>query len=209
MLKDPLGVAIYRSLGIGLGFNFDHMGTMNSTKQPSIRRLQSRAAKSAIRRVHDIYTDGAIADLTQIADHAERQKRASAVRQEAEQEVQKLADRLTDLVPSDLSWDESETETKVEQYHTGNYLGSSKHRYRIPSIESESPAIKNLLYNYSSHPKTYGESFEIDYLNPTGLNDLPSDDEFIREWSRNNQGSYVGDTKNSDDGENVIETILA
>ena len=204
-------MAVYRSLGIGLGFNFDHMSavTNTNTTQPSIRRLQSRAAKSAIRRVNDIYNaESAITDLAQIADHMERQKRASTLRLEAELEVKRLADRLADLVPSDLSWDESESETIVEQYQAGNYLGSSKHKYKIPSFEVESPALKNLLNSYTSHPKTAGESYDIDYLNPMGVRDFPSDDEFIREWSKNNRRSNVGDQKYSGDGENFMETIL-
>lgn len=200
-------MAVYRTLGIGLGFNFDHMSTMYSKNPPSIRRLQSRAAKSAIRRVNDIYNaEGAITELTQIADIVERQKRASTLRQKAEVEVKKLGNRLTDLVPADLSWDESDSEVKVEQFHAGNYLGSSKHKFKIHSIEAESPALKNLLYNYTSHSKTDGASIEIDYLNPMGVHDLPADEEFIREWSRNNEG--VRNTKYFDDDENVIETIL-
>ena len=203
-------MAVYRTLGIGLGFNFEHLSKINDVKLPSIRRLQSRAAKSAIRRVNDIYnTERATATLKDISDPSEHQKRASTIQQEAEMEVKKLADRLTDLVPAGLSWDESESEIKVEQFHTGSYLGSPKQKYKLPSIETESPALKNLFQKYTTHQRTAGESYEIDYLDPMGVHDLQSDDEFVSEWSMYNQWSNAGITKNSDDDdESSIETIL-
>lgn len=190
------------------------MSVMNTTKPVSIRRLQSRAAKSAIRRVNDIYnTERAVTELNKITDPSERKKRAILFQEEAETEVKRLAGLLTDLVPTDLSWDESESPLQIQQYlFTGSYLGSPKQKYKIPSIKTESPALRKLLNNYSeytSSPKVAGESIEVDYLNPMGSHDFSSDDEFLLEWYRMNQGSKQDNIKNSDDGENVIETILA
>ena len=207
--KDPLGVAVYRTLGIGLGFNFDHMNTMNSTKPPSLRRLQARAAKSAIHRVNHIYNaERAANELNQITDPLERQKRASDLQQEAEMEVKKLADRLTDLVPTDLSWDEPGSDLTIQQFQGASNLGSLTRKYRIPSIEAESSALRKLFDEYISPPKTDGESYEIDYLNPMGADDLSSDDEFLIEWLKQNEGTKAGNETYSDDGENLTETIL-
>ena len=183
---------------------------MNSTKTPSIRRLQARAAKSAIRRVNDIYNaNQAATELNKITDPMKRQQRATVLRLEAEVEVKKLADMLTELVPTDLKWDVSESELQIEQYQASYYLGSPKQKkYKIPSMESESPALRQLFKNYTGNYMFAGESFEIDYLNPMGSNDLSSDDEFLAEWYRTYKGSKQGDTNHSDDGENVITTIL-
>jgi Skp family chaperone for outer membrane proteins len=185
------------------------MKANNSTKPPSIRRLQSRAAKSAIRRVTDIYNaERAEAELNQIADPVQREQRASALRQEPEMEIKQLADRLTDLVPTDLSWDESESDLRLEQYQAVNNLGSLKQKYKLPSIETGSPALKKLFDDYRSPSNTVGESYKIDYLNPMGAQDLSADDEFLIEWLRKNQGFKPGKGKHPDDGENLIETIL-
>ena len=178
---------------------------MKSTKPASIRRLQSRAAKSAIRRVNDIYNaEHAVTELNKINNLTERQKRAVILRQEAETEVKELAGLLNELVPTDLSWDESESSLQIEQYLAGT---SSIQKYKIPSIETKSLALKKLLNNYTSHSKKDDKSIEIDYLNPMGPHTLSSDDEMI-ELYRKNHGSKQVNTKNSDDGENVIETIL-
>jgi hypothetical protein len=52
------------------------------------------------------------------------------------------------------------------------------------------------------------ESIGIDYLNPMGTDNLQSDDEFMMEWYRKNQGSTQLNSDHSDDGENALETIL-
>jgi hypothetical protein len=182
---------------------------MNSTKPMSSRRLQARAAKSAIRRINDIYNvEIATIELNKFTDPSEREKCAAMLRHRAETEVKKLARLLTDLIPTDLSWDEAESPLKIEQYQMGNYVGSSTPKYKIPSNEVESPALRKLWNNYTSHPKTASESFDVDYLHPMGSPDQLSDDEFMIEWYRRSQESQQIDTSHSDDGENEMETIL-
>ena len=150
----------------------------------------------------------ALSQLTQIADILERQKRASDLQQEAEMEVKKLADRLIDLVPTDLSWDEPGSDLTIQQFQGASNLGSLARKFRIPSIEVESSALRKLFDEYISPPKTDGKSYEIDYLNPMGADDLSSDDEFLIEWLKQNEGTKAGNETYSDDGENLTETIL-
>ena len=53
-LKDPLGIALQQTFGIGLSLDFDHNSKLNEGERPSIHRLRARAAKSAIRRYNQI-----------------------------------------------------------------------------------------------------------------------------------------------------------
>ena len=123
-------------------------------------------------------------------------------------EVKKLADRLTDLVPTDLSWDEPGSDLTIQQFQGASNLGSLARKFRIPSIEVESSALRKLFDEYINPPKTDGESYEIDYLNPMGADDQSSDDEFLIEWLKQNEGTKAGNETYSDDGENLTETIL-
>ena len=133
--EDPLGVAVQQTLGSGLGFNFDHDTPLKKGQTPSLRRLQARAAKSAIRRVQELYdADAAAKELAAIADPKERQARALKLRQETQQEIETLAQRLTDLVPSDNG---PSTEFKdrflMQRYkrtQAANFVRVSSHEFR-------------------------------------------------------------------------------
>jgi hypothetical protein len=196
---------VYRTFGIGLGFNFDHMTAVNGTKAPSIRRLQSRAAKSAIQRVTEIFnSERILVELSQLNGDSERQHRAATLRHEAEMEVKHLADRLADLIPNQSSWDESELELRIEQYSSGNVLRASSQAFRLPSIETESPALRKLFDKYTMLAKPT-MTYEVDYMNPMGSSELSADDEFIIEWNEQNK---AGAMENSQDGENSTEPIL-
>lgn len=102
LFRDPLGVAVQQSLGIGLGFNFDHTRKLKDGEKPSIRRLQARAAKSAVRRVQSIWDERnrrarEIMEMTK--DSNERGAQLERINAEAERQVQYLADRLSKLIP--------------------------------------------------------------------------------------------------------------
>lgn len=112
---------------------------MSSSKEglaPSTRRLQARAAKSAIRRVQEIYDPSAARnELEKIANddtlsEEELRRRAAAMRQQAEEEVQFLADELTELIPTDRSLDSLGT-TRMQQYHVApsDFTRKSNHEY--------------------------------------------------------------------------------
>lgn len=52
--EDPLGIAFHRTFGIGLSFDFDHDTKLEDGEMPSVHRLRARAAKSAIKRYHQL-----------------------------------------------------------------------------------------------------------------------------------------------------------
>jgi hypothetical protein len=209
-LKDPLGVAVYRTLGIGLGFDFDHMNTLNETEVPSIRRLQSRAAKSAIKRVNELYRNATVTSaLDQIADPVQRQKQASINQQDIDAEIQSLADRLTRLVPNDLS--PAGPNVTVQPYNLGTpwkkVAGTTnQYWYTVPSLQTESTALRRLFAEYHATSNRSTTSYEIDYLHPMGTDDTVLDDEFIAKWYEQKRGFQP--MENQDDLENNPETFL-
>jgi hypothetical protein len=51
---DPLGIALYKTFGVGMSMDFDHTSPLEQNEEPSIHRLRARAAKSAIKYYNDI-----------------------------------------------------------------------------------------------------------------------------------------------------------
>lgn len=128
--EDPLGVALQQRLGIGLGFKFDHNRRLEEHEKPSIRRLQARAAKSAIKRVNELYDPKTVKDaLKDISDRAERNRKAAEIRKQTKDEIEYLAKRLTELVPTSPS-----NEFEGKQYFqrltdTSSFRKTSSHEY--------------------------------------------------------------------------------
>ena len=130
-----MGVAVQQALGIGLGFNFDHSRPLEPDEKPSIRRLQARAAKSAIRRVQELYdAESASEILDQIEDPDERDRMAKALREKNEIDIKYLANRLTELVPTSYSG-EFDDFGKIEQFRdTRRYKRTSSHEYTVENL---------------------------------------------------------------------------
>ncbi|CAJ1930277.1 unnamed protein product [Cylindrotheca closterium] len=133
--EDPLGVAVQQALGIGLGFNFDHSRPLEPGEKPSIRRLQARAAKSAVRRVQELYNAEAASEkLDQIEDPDERDRMAKAFREKTEIDIKYLANRLTELIPNSYSG-EFDDFGEIEQFRdTRRYKRASSHEYTFENL---------------------------------------------------------------------------
>lgn len=129
--KDPLGVAVHQRLGIGLGFNFDHMRNLEKDEKPSIRRLQARAAKSAVQRVNELYDPKRAKEaLKDISEPSERKKKAAEIRKQTDDEIKYLAKRLTELVPAGAS-EEFERKSYIQQFRQTNFKRTSPHEYNM------------------------------------------------------------------------------
>lgn len=188
---------MHQTFGIGLGFNFDHMSTMEESELPSTRRLQARAAKSAIRRAQEIY-DAASARgaLDAIEDPKERKRLAFQMRLDAENEIKYLATKLSELIPTDLSLDDGR-HTRIQQYAPTDFTRTSSKEYNIRSKRDQSDAIKSL----TDAIKEESPGDEIDYLNPSGKD---RDDGFEEEWLKLNQYGSSDDDEDPD-----TKTVLA
>lgn len=197
-----MGAAVYSALGIGLGFKFEHMSELAENEAPSARRLQARAAKSAIRRIQEIRDPKAAKkELDCIVDPKERNLRAEEMRQESEREVQFLAKRLTELIPTDLSLDSNKT-VLFQGLDPSFYERTSSHEYVMRTPASSSFTIDNLIQQAKSTVK----DDEIDYLNPSGKTATENDDEFIKEWEKQSKTINIesGDGEQDDDTKTVL-----
>lgn len=175
---DPLGVAVQQTFGIGLGYNFDHMTELKSGETPSPRRLQARAAKSAIRRVQDIYNaEAAREQLDSIKDPAERRKQSADLRQKAEEEITFLARRLSDLIPTDSTLDPGRP-TQVKQFVRRDFKRSSNHEM---IVGSDSASVDSLLDRRTTDDD---DSTEID-------------NDFVEEWLE--RQAQLGDDGDEED----------
>lgn len=97
--RDPLGIAIQQTFGIGLGFGDGYMDPLPANEKPCLGRLQSRVAKSAIKRVSDIYDEALKEDLDAIGDPLEREIRKAQIREKDDAEIDYLKSQLEELVP--------------------------------------------------------------------------------------------------------------
>jgi hypothetical protein len=134
-------VAVERTLGIGLGFNFKHMKPLAYQDTPSARRLQARAAKSAIHRVLNLYNASA-SELDGISNYKKRGRRQKELKAETDNEVQYLARKLTELVPTTDS-EEFGSEEGSQIYLLRDYVKTGDNEYklkqRLPQNESLVP----------------------------------------------------------------------
>jgi hypothetical protein len=185
--QDPLGVAVHQTLGIGLGFSFDHMQRPGPGEEISTRQLQARAAKSAIRRVQELYDPEKIREaIEHIDDPVIQNQIANKMRKDADEEVQFLAKRLSDLIPTDrcLKKDES---SKIEQFSL-TYRRTGSHEYT--SFDAVPDPLDALLGRSSTTNET--DEFRNSWIDDSrsfSYADVPDDDssthdEFITEWEK-------------------------
>mmetsp|Transcript_18079 Transcript_18079/g.27387 ORF Transcript_18079/g.27387 Transcript_18079/m.27387 type:complete len:642 (+) Transcript_18079:102-2027(+) len=97
--RDPLGIAIQQTFGIGLGFGDGYMDPLPANEKPCLGRLQARVAKSAIKRVNDIYDEALKEDLDAIGDPLEREIRKAQIREKDDAEIDYVKSQLEELVP--------------------------------------------------------------------------------------------------------------
>ena len=194
-----MGIAIQQTFGIGLGFNFEHTKKLEENEKPSLRRLQARAAKSAIRRVQALYDpEGARKELDKISDPKKRNKRANELRDNTESEVTLIAKRLCDLVPTGLS-KEFEKGTHIQQYRQKQFVRTSSHEYIMQDpIDDTAAVIKSLRSSTAKNDNTSGSNDETA--------DVEKDDEFIEAYE-----AYLKEQeqKKGSDDDNETTTLLA
>ena len=101
--EDPLGIAIYKAFGIGIGYNFDHMSELPEGEEPSPRRLQARAAKAALSRYNEL-NDAEQALIAKInkneSSSSKDQKLLDDAKKEFDLEIEYLSGKLKELIPT-------------------------------------------------------------------------------------------------------------
>jgi hypothetical protein len=194
-----MGVAIQQAFGIGLGYNFEHTKKLEKDEKPSLRRLQARAAKSAIRRLQELYdAEGAKKELDKISDPKKRDKRAKELRESTENEVKLIAERLSDLVPTGLS-KEFDNRTHIEQYRQANFVKASSHEYIMLDPMVDAAGLAENLRSGAANKDGTSDSHNV-------TADADRDDEFVEAYE-----AYLKQQqqkKGSDDDDNTT-TLLA
>jgi hypothetical protein len=194
-----MGIAIQQTFGIGLGYNFEHTKKLEGNEKPSLRRLQARAAKSAIRRVQELYDpEGARKELEKISDPKKRDKRAKELRDNPEKEVKSIAKRLGDLVPTGLSKD-FDKGTHIQQYRQKQFVKTSSHEYIMLDPIEDAAAVYKRPRSSAANKDTTSDSNDE-------TADAEKDDEFVEAYE-----AYIKQQqqkKGSDDDDDTT-TILA
>lgn len=188
-----MGIAVYKTLGIGLGFPFDHMS--NTSTIPETRRLQARAAKSAVRRIQDMYRTNA--ELLQtLPEGIEKQQKRIELKREIDEETNFLAKRLAELIPVDMALDNANA-TLVRQIDTSYYERVSNNEYIVHpphGIDTFSPAVQELM---KSIPEDSSKESHHD----------PDDDELM-EWEKQ-MTTLLEDENDDDNSSDTLKTYLA
>jgi hypothetical protein len=194
-----LGVAVQQTFGIGLGYNFDHMRKLKDGEEPSLRKLQARAAKSAIQRVQQLYdAETAMKELEGISDPKEREKKALELRKRTDDEIQCLTKKLTELVPTGLS-EEFESKTRMQQYRQRNFKKTSSNEYvlvdPLDPLESQH-ATESHFEDYIASTREFQEATAQE-----AQDNAPNEeeDEFIKAYTR--QKGRIGDDGSEEDGD--------
>lgn len=165
--EDSLGVGIQQAFGIGLGYQFDHMSKLKDGERPSARRLQARAAKSAIRRAQQIYDAQAARDeLDSIDNVEERELKKAELRRAMEAEMAYLASQLSELIPTGLLLENKDRQTKIQPFK--RYKKMSSHEIIVEGDAS------------SSLESLFGK---------TNDDEDQTDEEFVEAWMKRLQSS--------------------
>jgi len=186
---------------------YGHMS--NATELSASRRLQSRAAKSAIARAKKLYDLEAIRRKREsISDPVERKKRADEARRATDEEIRHMAERLSDLIPTDLSLGNDQLVAPMEMYDLNSFKRTSSHEY---VMRAGSPTIQN-LFRSLRNATGLSAAYTIDYLNPMGnatSDNSTADDEFIEAWTKQQQPPPPpGPNRSGNENDDIIETFL-
>lgn len=148
-LQDPLGVAVQQTFGIGLGFEFDHMSKPKVMDKESTRRLQARAAKTALKRAQYLYDPKRAKEtLDAISDPKLRKKKAEEMTRRTAQEIQDLGTKLSQLIPTDAAPELNQNFT-VQEYESNEFERTGTSSYvQKGAPRDQSPAISDLLRDY-------------------------------------------------------------
>lgn len=141
-------------------YDFDHDSALGENETPTTWRLQARAAKSAIRHAHRLYnTNEASSTTKEIKDPED-------IPPEIKREVESIAKRLSDLIPTDFETLEFTHER--EQLQDFSQL-----------LNQRSPVVDFLLQNHLRKTQnTTTVDDEIEYLDPMAN----ADDDYLAAW---------------------------
>lgn len=145
--QDPLGLALYRTFDIGIGFDSSHLTPLKRNQTVSLERLFTRAAKSAIRRVNELTgldSPGRREALSKATNTRERQEILDGLDRQAQAEKDRLAKRLTELTMTRLY--KGEDRSELSDLYKFYLIPNDDHTFDAnPQKPSFSKSVENLL----------------------------------------------------------------
>lgn len=153
---DPLGIAVQQTFGIGLSFmdGKQHISPPEKGEQPSTRRLQARAAKSALGYVIKLNTARDL-QLAQFIEQEEAKdpKAVEAKKVELDKhvrdEISRLAQRLSELIPIN-HYHGSRTGIPKSPANRTIFVGSRKLKVVTGGEQLDQPALEELMRWYDT-----------------------------------------------------------
>lgn len=175
------------------------MRTLGNNEKPSTRRLQARAAKSAIKKAQDLYdaSSAAKAELDGIADPTERNRRARELREQVEVEMKYMAQRLAELIPTGPS-PEFKSSRDIQQLKQTNFKRTGSNEYVAETPIANDFDGENFLRDYMKETSGEAHSDTID----DGAPQRGESDEFVEAYLE-----HLENGKDDDDGDEG--TVLA
>jgi hypothetical protein len=158
-IDDPLGLALFLNTGVSLGLRFDQDRTLSEGETLSNRRLQTRAVKSVIKRTQHIYSDTMekvrALDTT---DPVEKDRRLRDIRSRSDAELQRLSNRLIELIPTDGDL----KGVRVEMFTSPIELKKiSKNNYVVERKTENADILKTWRESYFGTSPDTSSSFDV------------------------------------------------
>ena len=207
--QDHLGVAVQQIFGIGLGYNFDHMTKLGDGEKPSTRRLQARAAKSAILHMKKLRYNMTV-ELDALSG-PEKKRRSKELDQLWEKERRFFADRLAELVPTDRTNDFRNASNLEQFFKPRSFTKTSSHEMTIDAPLYDSRPGRTVI-DIMRDPEYSAEFESLEaFTKDIDITDF-DEDEFVaaymesteREKLRQHGNDDGSNEKDDDDGPNLV-----
>jgi hypothetical protein len=130
--EDPLGIAFYKTFGVGMSLDFDHDGKLNEGESPSVHRLRARAVKSAIKRYNQIPAM-VERDLEKMGGKSDKETIKRKLVREERMRLKTDVMRLLELIPSNAPTPEGKELDVLSMRHSEIFSSGSS---LLPFLES-------------------------------------------------------------------------
>ena len=209
--KDPLGIALQQTLGIGMSLDFDHDSILPKGEVPSLHRLRARMIKSAIRRTNNLIFKEGKEKIDAIKSPKERIQATLRIANEAEEEIKSMKEIIISLIPTNAPQPEGKL-LNLDTVNTSNIVRSQFSKNDDENdVDVDDYSSTFLISNdpwKNDMDQEYGK-YSIDDPN------LNSDEEFVKDYmkqQKSNEGNdetQVGmDSDHNDEDEIFTNQII-
>ena len=189
-----------QTLGIGLGFDYDHNTRLKRGETPTIHRLRSRAAKSAVKHVQQLYDPNtAKKQLEAVNDPKERARVAAEMRRNVQKEIDYLAESLLELTPTNAAPPEG-----MEAFDIRKQSDAVGLRTPIPLPDVADP--QSLVPSQGRTPNPFEEFVRREY-GEDAMNSFNQEEISIEDEVRQMYGTEGNETALEDESEEELSEL--